>query len=635
MEKKIPLPPTGLDGIAEGSDLKVIGNLIRDAGACRQIPVNAIGLAGESGLQAFRVHLPSLGNVKVLIADVHVIVAIRIQLKENKIVGHTQSLINPAHVASGTQIANVVDTGTELVPPHGNRVPPSPGQIVLLKHHDSFVRPGQSHCRGHATRPGANHNDICILHCLSTLGQIFDVALGLLGIEFDWAGGVGFARAEGALGRGNVKKIVLFLEGELGTGHDGIFAEPPLEHLQGVVDCAPALGVRAAPQGRLGVEPLQVGEAEADLPNRLLSAAHGVPVKLLHDLVDDGVAKLRMLKPVLAAGALKITEPNADEQFPRLQPFAAELAGQPRGFAQQKNQSRVVVRLVNRQRGAAGDGGAVLLLHLDRFGPFAAGEQPQLLPPDAEAFAQEHRRHPGHVAERVRAERGQRTLAPFSAAGEFAQRPVGQKLPLAAGRDFAEPRLGRAGCQLGRPHRAAQAGRHRHADRALDLLAQPVHVIRRRRLAPDVALHRGEIQKALVDRRRQQRRRVPLHHAKHVAGDAAIVVVVRLGQDAVRAEAPGLEAGGASLDAEALGQAVGGDDDTVAFAAAADPHRSARERRVHGDLATGEKRVAIDMQDAELLSLGHSDRECRNRAGPGQPASPGRDKLAQNRVAFW
>jgi len=241
----------------------------------------------------------------------------------------------------------------------------------------------------------------------STLGHVFDVALGFLGVEFDRVCRVGFPWAEGAFGRGGFEKIVLFLEGELSAGHDGIFAKPPLEHLQGVVDCAPALGVRAAPQGRLGVESLQVGEAKADLPDRLVSAAHGVPVKLLHDFVDDRVAKLRMLKTMLAAGALEVAEPNADEQFPRLQPFAAELAGQPRGFAQQKNQPRIVVRLVNRQRGATGYGGAILDHDLDRLGPFAAGEQPQLLSPDAEAFSQQHRRHLRHVAERVRAERGE------------------------------------------------------------------------------------------------------------------------------------------------------------------------------------------------------------------------------------
>ncbi|MDC0277121.1 hypothetical protein OAK90_01565, partial [bacterium] len=124
------------------------------------------------------------------------------------------------------------------------------------------------------------------------------------------------------------------------------------------------------------------------------------------------------------------------------------------------------------------------------------------------------------------------------------------------------------------------------------------------------------------------------HHAKHVTGNAAIIVVMRLGQDAVRAEALGLEACGAGLDAEALGQAVRGDNDAVARAPAADPHRSAGERRVHRDLATGEKRVAVDVQDAELWSLGHSGSECGRRAWPGQSASPGRDKLAQNRVAF-
>ena len=335
-----------------------------------------------------------------------------------------------------------------------------------------------------------------------------------------------------------------------------------------------------------------------------------------------------MLKPVLAAGALEVAESDRHEQLARLQSFAPELTGQPCGFAQQKNQPRVVVRLVDRQCGAAGDGGAILDLDLDRLGPFTAREQPQLLPPDTKAFAQEHRRHPCHVAERMRTKRGQSALAPLAHTGEFAQWSISQKLPLAAGRDFAEPRLGRAGCQLGRPHRATQAGRHRYADRSPNLLTQPVHVLRRRRLAPDVALHRGEVEETLVDRRRQQRRCVTLHHAKHIAGDSPVIVIVRLGQHAMRTKAPGLKTGGASPDAKPLGQAVGGNHDAVAFAAAADPHRPARERRVHRDFATGEKRVAIDMQNSKLWHLRHSGGECLNPAKLRQSTSPERDKLA-------
>ena len=334
-----------------------------------------------------------------------------------------------------------------------------------------------------------------------------------------------------------------------------------------------------------------------------------------------------MPEPVLAAGALEIAESDRHERLARLQPLAPQLAGQPCRLAQQENQPRVVVRLVDRQRGVARDRGAILLLHHDWLGPFAPGKEPQLLSPNAEAFAQEDRRHAGHVAKRVRPECGQRPSAASAAAGQLVHRPIRQKLPLAPDRNLAEPGLGRARRQLGRPHRRAQPGGHRHADRALDLRPQPVHVTDRAAAAPDVALHRGEVEEPLVDRCRQQRRRVALHHPEHLPRDAAVIVVVRPGQHTVRAEPPSLEAGCAGSDAVALGQAVGRDDDAIARAPAADPHRPTGERRVYGDLATGEKGVAIDMQDTGWRSLGHSGHEHRNRAGSRQRRNAEWDKL--------
>ena len=138
-----------------------------------------------------------------------------------------------------------------------------------------------------------------------------------------------------------------------------------------------------------------------------MCAAHSVPIKLLHDFVNDRVAKLRMLKPMLTFRSLKVAESNTDEQFPRLLAFAAELTGQSCSFAQQKNQPRVVVRLVHRKCSATGNRGAIFLLAPDRLSPFATREQPQLLPPNTEAFSQQYRRHLRHIAERFRTERGE------------------------------------------------------------------------------------------------------------------------------------------------------------------------------------------------------------------------------------
>ena len=72
----------------------------------------------------------------------------------------------------------------------------------------------------------------------------------------------------------------------------------------------------------------------------------------------------------------------------------------------------------------------------------------------------------------------------------------------------------------------------------------------------------------------------------------------------MRAEPGRLKAGHAGLHAGLLGEAVGGNHDAVTAPPAADPNRPALQLAVQRDLATGEKTVAIDMQNA--VRLGHA-----------------------------
>ena len=99
-----------------------------------------------------------------------------------------------------------------------------------------------------------------------------------------------------------------------------------------------------------------------------------------------------------------------------------------------------------------------------------------------------------------------------------------------------------------------------------------LHVFFRRRVAPDHVVHRGEIQKAFVNRDRHQRWRILLQHAKHLRRNAPVFVVMRTAQHAARTKPLRLETRHAGLDAEFFRRAIRGDDDAVAAPAAADPH---------------------------------------------------------------
>ena len=135
---------------------------------------------------------------------------------------------------------------------------------------------------------------------------------------------------------------------------------------------------------------------------------------------------------------------------------------------------------------------------------------------------------------------------------------------------------------------------------------------------PDEAFHRGEIEEALINRSRQQCRRIPLHHAKHLARYAAVIIVVRLDQNTVWTKPLGLEASRTGADTVTFGLVVGSDDDAITGSPATDPYRPTGKRGVHRYLATGKKSVSVDVKNAQLLSLGHSGDEYRNPLCSGQ-----------------
>jgi len=76
-----------------------------------------------------------------------------------------------------------------------------------------------------------------------------------------------------------------------------------------------------------------------------------------------------MLETVAGADFGKIREPDGHAKFPRLHLFPAQLAGQPRGFAQHEGQCRLVIVFVLRERGAAGNRRAVFDFQNQRLIP--------------------------------------------------------------------------------------------------------------------------------------------------------------------------------------------------------------------------------------------------------------------------
>ena len=87
-----------------------------------------------------------------------------------------------------------------------------------------------------------------------------------------------------------------------------------------------------------------------------------------------------------AADLGKILEADRQRHFPRLQLLAAQLTDEPRRLAQCERERRLVIRLVVRQCGVAGDRGTVFDFEQQRLVPQAVGEEPELRSPDAELF---------------------------------------------------------------------------------------------------------------------------------------------------------------------------------------------------------------------------------------------------------
>ncbi len=300
---------------------------------------------------------------------------------------------------------------------------------------------------------------------------------------------------------------------------------------------------------------------------------------LLQRRVDDRILKLRRVETVPAADFGEIVEPDRQRHLARLQLFAAQLADQPRRLAQRKRQRRLVIRLVIRQRGVAGNRRAVLHFQQQRLVPQAVGEQPELRPPDAEFLPEQRRRQFRHVAKRLRAERRQRALPVLADAGKLAHGTVLQKFLFLARLDFDETGLGRVRRQFGQPRGIGQTGGHGNStSREMRSQISP-DVIFRRRVAPDHLVHRREIQKAFVNRDGHERRRIFLQDVEHLRRKPPVFVVMRTAQNAARTKPLRLEARHAGLDAEFFGRAVGGDDDAVAAPAAADPDRPALQFR--------------------------------------------------------
>ena len=158
--------------------------------------------------------------------------------------------------------------------------------------------------------------------------------------------------------------------------------------------------------------------------------------------------------------------------------------------------------------------------------------------------------------------------------------------------------LGRVRRQLGQPRGIGQAGGHGQFHFAQNPLADFLHIFFRRRVAPDVPVHRREIEKAFVNRDRHERRRIFFEHVEHLLPRAAVFVVVRPAQNAARTKPLRLETRHAGFDAEFFRRAIGRDDDAVAAPAAADPDGTALQFLIQRDFATREEAVAVHVQDA-------------------------------------
>jgi len=255
-------------------------------------------------------------------------------------------------------------------------------------------------------------------------------------------------------------------EGELRAGHQDGFAEFLIQFVRGVVEGAPAFFVRAAPERRMRVQSLQV---------------------------EHGDAELRMFEPVAGADFGEIVEPHGQAELARLHQLPAQLAGEAGGLAQHEGERGFVIVFVVRERGAAGNGGAVFDFQHERFVPLAVGEQPQLLAPDAELLFQQHRGQVSDIAEGEGHERGERALAVLADAGHFRHRPVFEKFFFRTGGHFEKAgALGGVGREFRQLRGIGQTRRYRQSRLFQDALPDALDEIRWLGVAPNMFVKAGD-----------------------------------------------------------------------------------------------------------------------------------------------
>ena len=87
---------------------------------------------------------------------------------------------------------------------------------------------------------------------------------------------------------------------------------------------------------------------------------------------------------------------------------------------------------------------------------------------------------------------------------------------------------------------------------------------------------------------------------------------MRTALDALWTKTFRFEASHGGEDAKLFRGAIGGDHDAVAVSSAADPYRSAFQRRIQRDFAAREEAVGIDVQDAVGAGGVHLRRDLRD-----------------------
>jgi len=282
-------------------------------------------------------------------------------------------------------------------------------------------------------------------------------------------------------------------EGELRAGHQDGFAEFLIQFVRGVVEGAPAFFVRAAPERRMRVQSLQVEHGDADLAHGAMRVGHDFTEHLLQHFIDDGIEELRMFEPVAGADFGEIVEPHGQAELARLHQLPAQLAGEAGGLAQHEGERGFVIVFVVRERGAAGNGGAVFDFQHERFVPLAVGEQPQLLAPDAELLFQQHRGQVSDIAEGEGHERGERALAVLADAGHFRHRPVFEKFFFRTGGHFEKAgALGGVGREFRQLRGIGQTRRYRQSRLFQDALPDALDEIRWLGVAPNMFVKAGD-----------------------------------------------------------------------------------------------------------------------------------------------